>query len=59
MIANHLEGIINAIVLGVTNPAAESVNGMACSFRNHERFGRAIYFHLGGLDLLPNSHTKA
>jgi transposase len=65
MIADHLEGIINAIVLGVTNAAAESVNAkiqrvkrMACGFRNRERFRTAIYFHLGGLDLLPASHTK-
>jgi len=26
---------------------------MACGFRNRDRFRRAIYFHLGGLDLYP------
>ena len=65
MVRDHLEGIINAIVLNVTNAAAESVNSkiqkvkrMACGFRNRARFRNAIYFHLGGLDLLPASHTK-
>ena len=65
MVRDHLEGIINAIVLRATNAAAESVNSkiqrvkrMACGFRNRERFRNAIYFHLGGLDLLPGSHTK-
>jgi transposase len=36
---------------------------MACGFRNRERFRRAIYFHLGGLDLYPAlpfaTHTKS
>jgi transposase len=35
---------------------------MACGFRNRERFKRAIYFHLGGLQLYPDAvlatHTK-
>jgi transposase len=49
----------------VTNGVAESVNAkiqrvkrMACGFRNRERFRNAIYFHLGGLELMPSSHTK-
>jgi transposase len=65
MVRDHLEGIINAIVLRATNAAAESVNSkiqrvkrLACGFRNRERFRNAIYFHLGGLDLLPTTHTK-
>ena len=65
MVRDHLDGIINAIVLNATNAAAESVNSkiqrlkrMACGFRNRERFRNAIYFHLGGLDLLPATHTK-
>lgn len=65
MIRTHLEGIINAIVLRATNAGAESVNAkiqrvkrMACGFRNRERFRNAIYFHCGGLDLLPATHTK-
>ena len=65
MIRTHLEGILNAIVMRATNAAAESVNSkiqrvkrMACGFRNRARFRTAIYFHLGGLDLSPATHTK-
>ena len=60
MVKNHLWGIINAIVLKVTNARMESINAriqrvkkMACGFRNMDRFKTAIYFHLGGLDLRP------
>jgi len=60
MIKSHLEGIVTAIVNRVTNAGAESINAriqqvkrMACGFRNHERFRNAIYFHLGGLDMMP------
>ena len=65
MIRAHLEGIINAIVLRATNAGAESVNAkiqrvkrMACGFRNRQRFRNAIYFHCGGLALLPANHTR-
>ena len=57
----HLWGIIDAIVLRVTNAGAESLNAKiqriksrACGFRTPERHGNAIYFHCGGLDLLPD-----
>ena len=68
MIRNHLWGIVNAIILKVTNALGESRNAqiqrvkkMACGFRNRARFRAAIYFHLGGLDLYPAgvTHTKA
>ncbi len=66
MIRTHLDGIINAIVLHATNAGSESVNSriqrvkrMACGFRNRERFRNAIYFHLGGLDLSPVTHTRS
>lgn len=62
MLERHLEGILNAIVLGATNGRAEGINSriqwikkMACGFRNRERFRHAILFHLGGLDLYPAS----
>ncbi len=62
MVREHLDGIVNAIVLGATNAGAESLNAkiqrikrMACGFRNRERFRNAIYFHLGGLDLYPEA----
>lgn len=60
LVQRHLDGIINAIVLRVTNAGAESINSciqkvkrMANGFRNRERFRNAIYFHLGGLELHP------
>lgn len=69
MIRTHLEGILNAIVLGATNAKAEALNAKiqwikrkACGFRNRDRFRTAIYFHCGGLDLRPQvlvTHTKA
>jgi len=60
MIKRHLNGILNAIVLGVTNARSEGINAKiqwikysARGFRNRDRFRAAIYFHLGGLDLYP------
>ena len=65
-IQRHLYGIINAIVLKANNGIAESINAkiqkvkaMACGFRNRDRFRRAIYFHLGGLDLYPRIATPS
>jgi len=59
-IRNHLWGIINAIVLNVSNGPAEGLNSrvktikVRCrGFRNKQRFANAIYFYLGGLDLYP------
>jgi transposase len=64
MIKTHLEGILNAIVHRVTNAGAESMNARiqkikrrACGFRNTERMKNAIYFHFGGLDMSPATHT--
>ena len=48
MVQRHLDGIINAIVLKATNALGESMN--------------AIMFHLGGLDLHPqtaSTHTDS
>jgi transposase len=60
MVKRHLNGILNAIVLGVTNARSEGINAKiqwikytARGFRNRQRFRTAIYFHLGGLDLYP------
>jgi len=59
-IRNHLWGILNAIILGVTNAGSESLNAKiqklkkwACGYRNKKRFKTAIMFHFGGLDLYP------
>lgn len=69
MLREHLWGIINAIVLGVTNAHLEAVNAKiqalkkrACGYRNRARFRDAILFHCGGLDLYPQlapAHTKS
>lgn len=62
----HLWGIVNAITLGVHNGHAESNNARiqrikarACGFRNRQRFRNAIYFHCGGLDLMPEGVDQA
>jgi transposase len=62
MIKRHLDGVVSAVVTGVTNAAAEGINATiqklkanARGYRNRERFRNAIYFHLGGLDLYPES----
>lgn len=59
-IKEHLWGILNAIVLKVSNGPAEGINSRiktikvrSRGFRNKTRFANAIYFHLGGLDLYP------
>jgi transposase len=70
MIKRHWEGVINAATTDVTNARAEAINSriqwikrMACGYRNRENFRNAIYFHLGGLDLYPETlkltHPKA
>ena len=65
MVKHHLEGIVNAVVLGVTNARSEAVNAKiqwikytARGFRNQKRFHNAIYFHLGGLDLYPDPQLR-
>ena len=65
-VRRHLWGIINAIVLKVTNAGAESLNAKiqrlkkwACGYRNRERFKAAIMFHLGGLDLYPAGISRS
>lgn len=74
MIRNHLEGILNAIRLRVSNGQAESLNAgiqriknLACGYRNKGRFIRMILFVKGGLELYPagvatpwkGAHTEA
>jgi len=67
-IRRNLLGILNAIVHGVTNGAAEGINSKvqelkkrAHGYRNESSFIAAIYFHLGGFDLYPRpscAHTN-
>lgn len=64
MIKAHLDGMLNAIEQGVTNARLEGINSViqslkktARGYRNRNRFRNAIYFHLGGLELYPDSLT--
>jgi transposase len=61
-VKRHLEGLVNAIYHRVTNARAEGINSRiqwikytGRGFRNRERFRRAIYFHLGGLKMAPET----
>ena len=63
-IKNHLWGILNAVILKVSNGPAEGINSRikmikvrSRGFRNKDRFANAIYFHLGGLELHPSRST--
>ena len=65
MVKRHLEGIVTAMVQGVSNARAESINAgiqklkyVARGIRNRDRFRNAIYFHLGGLDLYPGGVAR-
>ncbi len=68
MIKNHWDAVINAAVSTVSNARAEGINAKiqeikrkAHGYRNRAHFRLAIYFHLGGLDLAPESlhaHTQ-
>lgn len=64
-IKTHLWGILNAVILKVSNGPAESINSRirmikirSRGFRNKQRFANAIYFHLGGLDLYPTGVSR-
>lgn len=64
-IKEHLWGILNAVVLKVSNGPAEGLNSRikmikvrSRGFRNKERFANAIYLHLGGLDLYPEGVAR-
>ena len=66
MIVAHWDGVMNAVISGITNAGAEGLNSKiqqikkdACGFRNVRRFINSIYFRLGGLDLYPATMTSA
>lgn len=59
-IKNHIENVLTYTHHRITNALAEGLNNkiekvkrMACGFGNREHYRIAIYFHCGGLDLLP------
>jgi transposase len=62
MVRRHWPNIKTYFTARITNAGAESMNSkiqrikvLARGFRNRDRFKNAIYFHLGGLDLYPES----
>jgi len=66
MLKRHWDGVINAATTDATNAMAENITKiqrikrMDCGYRNRIRFHNDIYFHLGGLNLYPETirHTS-
>jgi transposase len=65
MFRKHLKNIMTFFKHRITNAVSEALNStiqtikkMACGFRNRDHFKIAIYFHCGGLNLLPVTHKK-
>jgi transposase len=59
-IARHLPNVLTYFTHQISNAMAESLNSKiatiqkrACGYRNADHFKTAVYFHCGGLDLLP------
>ena len=64
MKSGRVTRLINAAVSSISSARAEGINTKiqeikrrAYGYRNREHFRLAIYFHLGGLDLYPDSLT--
>ena len=62
MLKRRFENIITYLWQRITNASRESINAKiewvkytARGFRNRQNFVPAIYFHCGGLDLLPEA----
>jgi transposase len=65
MIQRRFANIITYLRLRITNAASESINSKiqwvkytARGFCSKKNFLTAIYFHCGGLDLMPSTHYK-
>ena len=65
MFRKYLKNITNFFKHRITNAVSEALNSTiqtikkkACGFRNREHFKIAIYFHCGGLNLLPVTHKN-
>jgi transposase len=63
MIQRRFENIVTYLKHRITNAASESINSKiqwvkytARGFRNKTNFKTAIYFHCGGLELMPATH---
>lgn len=66
MLKRRFANIITYLRHRITNAASESINSKiqwvkytARGFRNKANFVTAIYFHCGGLDLMPETHSNA
>ena len=64
MIHKYLHNVLTYFTHPITNAVAEGLNSkiqtikkMAYGFRNREHFKTAIYFHCGGLQLYPVTHS--
>jgi transposase len=65
MLKRRFENIITYLRHRITNATSESLNAKiqwvkytARGFRNKKNFVHAIYFHCGGLDLMPATHQN-
>lgn len=63
MLKRRFENIVTYLRHRITNAASESINSKiqwvkytARGFRSKKNFVTAIYFHCGGLDLMPSTH---
>jgi transposase len=59
----HQAGLLSYFAHRISNAGAEGLNSRiqairvsAGGYRNREHFKTAIYFHLGGLQLYPQTH---
>jgi len=60
MFNNHMRGVVNALIINISNAMAERLNGkiqeiktVARGYRTFKNFRSAILFFHGGLDLYP------
>ena len=63
MLARRFDNVVTYLKHRITNAASESINSKiqwvkytARGFRSKSNFITAIYFHCGGLDLMPSTH---
>ena len=64
MITRHYDGVMAFFSHRLTSATAEGINSRiqairvsARGYRNRDHFKTAIYFHLGGLQLYPQTHA--
>jgi transposase len=65
MMKRRFENIITFVQHRITNATSESINAKiqwvkytARGFRNKANFKDAVYFHAGGLNMAPSTHSK-